>query len=234
MVKNDAATSRRSSPTRAAPLTERQLADVRAAVDRVRGSGALSVKVHGVIVFLGKQECAPRKLPKPPPMTPAAGSDGAATTRKPDELLSSRQRRSRRRLEAHVALNAAATQLKRTPHPRAGECEATPQPSPSPTTVLTPAAPKGAPRPSPPTSSKKAKVCHPARVERLPEAWNMRCGPRGAPARVTGEGGKGRALPTPAAHKAGPSGKQPASSSHINDSDSDEGPPLPSDVMYDY
>ena len=50
MVKNDAATSRRSSPTRAAPLTERQLADVRAAVDRVRGSGALSVKVHGVIV----------------------------------------------------------------------------------------------------------------------------------------------------------------------------------------
>jgi hypothetical protein len=62
----------------------------------------------------------------------------------------------------------------------------------------------------------------------------MRCGPRGAPARATGEGGKGRALPTPAAHKAGPSGKQPASSSHINDSDSDEGPPLPSDVMYDY
>ena len=92
MVKNDAATSRRSSPTRAASLTERQLADVRAAVDRVRGSGALSVKVHGVIVFLGKQECAPRKLPKPPPMTPAAGSDGAATTRKPDELLSSRRR----------------------------------------------------------------------------------------------------------------------------------------------
>ena len=234
MVKNDAATSRRSSPTRAAPLTERQLADVRAAVDRVRGSGALSVKVHGVIVFLDKQECAPRKLPKPPPMTPAAGSDGAATTRKPDELLSSRRRRSRRRLEAHIALNAAANE--RAPHPRAGESEATTLPSPNPS-CPPPAAPKGALAPSTSMSSRKAQACHPQRAERQPAApdpaWNMRSGPRGAPAWVTGAGGKGRAPPTPAAQKT-LGGNKPASSAHMTDSSDDEGPPLPQDVMYAY
>ena len=116
MAKKNAATSRRSSSTRAGPLAEWQLADVRAAVDRVRGSGTLSVKVHGVIVFLDKKESVPCRLPTPPPMTPAADSDGAATTRKPDELLSSRQRRSRRRLEARIALNAAANE--RAPHPK--------------------------------------------------------------------------------------------------------------------
>ena len=234
MANNAAATSRRLSSTRAGPLTETQLADVRAAVDRVRGSGALSVKVHGVIVFLDKQECAPRKLPKPPPMTPAAGSDGAATTRKPDELLSSRRRRSRRRLEAHIALNAAANE--RAPHPRAGESEATTLPSPNPS-CPPPAAPKGALAPSTSTSSRKAQACHPQRAERQPAApdpaWNMRSGPRGAPAWVTGAGGKGRAPPTPAAQKT-LGGNKPASSAHMTDSSDDEGPPLPQDVMYAY
>jgi len=43
---------------RAGPLTETQLADVRHAVDRVRGSGARSVKVHGVIVYLDNKDRA--------------------------------------------------------------------------------------------------------------------------------------------------------------------------------
>jgi len=238
MAKKNAATSRRSSSSRAGPLTEWQLADVRSAVDRVRGSGALSVKVHGVIVFLDKKESVPCQLPTPPPMTPAADSDGAATTRKPDELLTSRQRRSRRRLEARIALNAAAN--KRVPHPRAEESEATTLPSSNPSCPA-PAAPKRALAPSTSTSARKASACHPQRAERQPAApdpvhrgvWGMRSGSRGAPAWVTGAGWKGRAPLTPAEQKA-LGGSKPASSAHVTESSDDEGPPLPQDVMYAY
>ncbi len=102
------ATPRRCLPSRAGPLTESQLADIRRAVDCVRGSGARSVKVHGVIVYLDNQHRGPGQLPNPRSMTPAVGAEGAATTRRPDAELNSKQRRSRRRLDERIAANAAA------------------------------------------------------------------------------------------------------------------------------
>ena len=145
---------------------------------------------------------------------------------------------TRRRLEARIALNAAANE--RAPHPRAGESEATTLPSPN-TSCSAPAAPKGTLAPSTSTSARKASACHPQRAERQPAApdpvhrgvWDMCSGSRGAPAWVTGAGGKGRAPPMPAAQKA-LGGSKPAGSVHMAESSDDEGSPLPQDVMYAY
>ena len=56
MAKRHSATSRACSSRPAGPLAETQLVDVRRAVDRVRGLGVRSIKVHGVIVFLEIKE----------------------------------------------------------------------------------------------------------------------------------------------------------------------------------
>ena len=105
MASKCSAKSRRcSSAAPGKPLTESQLAEVRRAVDALTGSGARSVKVHGLIVYLDKGGAA-RPAAKPQPMGPAGAqlSDGAAMPRKRDDELNARQRRSRRRLDERVA-----------------------------------------------------------------------------------------------------------------------------------
>ena len=67
-------------------------------------SGGRSVKMHGMVVYLDKelplQEANP--LAQSAPKT-AQQPDGAARTQRPDDGLTSRQRRSRCRLEERIA-----------------------------------------------------------------------------------------------------------------------------------
>ena len=103
-AKKSAATRRRSSTAATEPLTESQLADVRRAVDSVSGSGARSVKVHGIIVYLDMGQREPNVVGQPRPMMPAKEQPTpAAKPRRADDELNSSQRRSRRRLEKRIA-----------------------------------------------------------------------------------------------------------------------------------
>ena len=116
--RKDAVRSRR--PRAAAglrPLTEHQLADVRRAVLSLSGSGARSVKVHGLVVYLDKELTQPQvnSCASPAPM-PAQQLDGAARPQQPEGGLTSRQRRSRRRLEERIAQR----EQERQPQPKGG------------------------------------------------------------------------------------------------------------------
>ena len=104
-VRSDAVRPRRQRAAGPRPLTEHQLSAVRRAVLALSGSGARSVKLHGLVVYLDKEltlrEANPstRSAPRTAPQ-----SEGAARAQRPDEDLTSRQRRSRRRLEERIAL----------------------------------------------------------------------------------------------------------------------------------
>jgi len=70
----------------------------------VSGSGARSVKVHGIIVYLDKGQREPNVVGQPRPMMPAKEQPTpAAKSRRADDELNSSQRRSRRRLEKRIA-----------------------------------------------------------------------------------------------------------------------------------
>lgn len=230
MAKRHSATSRACSSRHAGPLTETQLVDVRRAVDRVRGLGVRSIKVHGVLVFLETKERSSGKLPTPPSRAPTAGDgEGAATTRTPDADLSSKQRRSRQRLEKHIAENAARA-VQRPPQPQAGREQAmTPgarlrafasKALPSPP-APTPATPSKSPQAPAPTTT-RAPAGHPARAHGTPAASSS--GPGGAPrVAAVGKGGKGRAsMPTHNVLR----GDAQMGSRFEYDDDSDEGPPI--------
>ena len=117
-ARSDAVRPRRPRAAEPRPLTERQFAEVRRAVLELSGSGARSVKLHGLVVYLDKEltlrEANPSTRSAP---TTAPQSEGAARAQKPDEDLTSRQRRSRRRLEERIA----ERQKLRQPQPRGGD-----------------------------------------------------------------------------------------------------------------
>jgi len=113
---NAAKSQRRPRVATCAPLTEQQLADVRRAVDNLSGSAARSVKCHGLVVYLDKNVAAAQIHKFGAQLPPG----GAAKSRKPDNELNARERRSRRRLDKRIALNAAKMQ-ERPPMPHGGE-----------------------------------------------------------------------------------------------------------------
>ena len=108
-ARKDAARPRRPRAAAPRPLTESQLMDVRRAVQSVRGAGARSVKVHGIVVYLDKE----LTLPKPNSQTRLAPSpapesaSSAAAMRLDDAPTTSKQRRSRRRLQQRIEQRAA-------------------------------------------------------------------------------------------------------------------------------
>jgi len=104
-VRSDAVRPRRQRAAGPRPLTEHQLSAVRRAVLALSGSGARSVKMHGLVVYLDKELTQPQVNPfaRSAPAT-AQQPAGAATTQRPQDGLTSRQRRSRRRLEERIAL----------------------------------------------------------------------------------------------------------------------------------
>ena len=190
--RKDAVRSRR--PRAAAglrPLTEHQLADVRRAVLSLSGSGTRSVKVHGLVVYLDKELTQPQvnSCASPAPM-PAQQLDGAARPQRPEGGLTSRQRRSRRRLEERIAQRAE----ERQPQPHGGDERAA--------TIAATRRMQGAPAGSPPKpagpapsiSSKgppvQTRAVHPARAKGQPAQSAGRSGSSGDGAR--GRGGKGR------------------------------------------
>ena len=83
----------------------------RRAVLELSGSGARSVKLHGLVVYLDKEltlrKANPSTVSAP---TKAPQSEGAARAQRPVEDLTSRQRRSRRRLEERIAQRAEQRQ----------------------------------------------------------------------------------------------------------------------------
>ena len=92
------------------------------AVLALSGAGARSVKLHSLIVYLDKELTLVSKaipLTRSVPM-PAPQSKGAARTQRSDEELTSRQRRSRRRLEDRIAQCEEQWQ----PQPRGGDVHA--------------------------------------------------------------------------------------------------------------
>ena len=103
-ARSDAVRPRRPRAAGPRPLTEHQFAEVRRAVLELSGSGARSVKLHGLVVYLDKEltlrEANPSTRSAP---TTAPQSEGAARAQRPDEDVTSRQRRSRRRLEEPIA-----------------------------------------------------------------------------------------------------------------------------------
>ena len=198
----DAARARR--PRAAAglrPLTEHQLADVRRAVLSLRGSGARSVKVHGMVVYLDKELTLPQvnSFTSTAPMA-AQQSDGAARPQRPAGGLTSRQRRSRRRLEERIAQRAE----ERQPQPNGGDERAA--------TIAATGRMQGAPAGSPPKpagpapsiSSKgppvQTRAVHPARAKGQPAQSDGRSGSSGDGARARGgKGGQARAEAAPKA-----------------------------------
>ena len=190
--REDAVRSRR--PRAAAglrPLTEHQLADVRRAVLALSGSGARSVKMHGLVVYLDKELTQPQVDPfaRSAPAT-AQQPAGAATTQRPQDGLTSRQRRSRRRLEERIALR----EKERQPQPPGGDERAATVAA----TGRVQGAPEGSPPkpagPAPPTTSSgplaQTRAVHPARANGRPAQSPGRSGSSGDGAR--GRGGKGR------------------------------------------
>ena len=211
--RKDAVRSRR--PRAAAglrPLTEHQLADVRRAVLSLSGSGARSVKVHGLVVYLDKELTQPQvnSCASPAPM-PAQQLDGAARPQRPEGGLTSRQRRSRRRLEERIAQRAE----ERQPQPNGGDERAA--------TIAATGRMQGAPAGSPPKpagpapsiSSKgppvQTRAVHPARAKGQPAQSAGRSGSSGDGARARGgKGGQAHADAASIGARQMPSaGKQP-------------------------
>ena len=189
-ARSDAVRPRRHRAAGPRPLTEHQLAEVRRAVCALSGSGARSVKVHGLVVYLDKELTLSQANPftRSAPM-PASQTDGAARTQRPDEELTSRQRRSRRRLEERIAQR----KQERQPQPRGGDERAATLAA----TGRVQGAPEGSsPRPAGPASSTtsdgppaRTRVVHPARAAGQP-ALSGSSGSSGNGA--WGRGGKGR------------------------------------------
>ena len=189
-VRSDAVRPRRQRAAGPRPLTEHQLSAVRRAVLALSGSGARSVKMHGLVVYLDKELTQPQVNPltRSAPM-PASQIDGAARTQRPEQQLTSRQRRSRRRLEERIA----GREKERPPQPRGGDERAATLAA----TGRVQGAPEGlSPRPAgpaPSTSSDgppvRTRVVHPARAAGQP-ALSGSSGSSGNGAR--GRGGKGR------------------------------------------
>ena len=183
------------------PLTEHQLADVRRAVLSLRGSGARSVKVHGMVVYLDKELTLPQvnSFTSTAPMA-AQQSDGAARPQRPAGGLTSRQRRSRRRLEERIAQR----EQERQPQPKGGGERAATDAA----TGRVQGAPAGLPPkpagPAPNRSSKgppaQARAVHPARVTGQPAQSAGRGGSSGDGDRARGgKGGQARAGAAPKA-----------------------------------
>ena len=190
-ARSDAVRPRRPRAAGPRPLTEHQLAAVRRAVLALSGSGARSVKMHGLVVYLDKELTQPQVNPfaRSAPAT-AQQPAGAARTQRPQDGLTSRQRRSRRRLEERIALR----EKERQPQPPGGDERAA--------TVAATGRVQGAPEGSPPkpagpapstTSSgplAQTRAVHPARANGRPAQSPGRSGSSGDGAR--GRGGKGR------------------------------------------
>ena len=102
---NAAKPQRRPRVATCAPLSEAQLVDVQRVVARLKGTGARSVKVHGLIVYLDKGPAIKHGEAK----KGAHLTTGAAMPQQLSEMNAS-QRRSRRRLETRIALNSAKVQ----------------------------------------------------------------------------------------------------------------------------
>ena len=189
-ARSDAVRPRRHRAAGPRPLTEHQLAEVRRAVCALSGSGARSVKMHGLVVYLDKELTQPQVNPfaRSAPAT-AQQPAGAATTQRPQDGLTSRQRRSRRRLEERIALR----EKERQPQPPGGDERAATLAA----TGRVQGAPEGlSPRPAgpaPSTSSDgppvRTRVVHPARAAGQP-ALSGSSGSSGNGA--WGRGGKGR------------------------------------------
>ena len=151
--------------------------------------------MHGLVVYLDKELTQPQVNPltRSAPM-PASQTDGAARTQRPDEELTSRQRRSRRRLEERIAQR----KQERQPQPRGGDELAATLAA----TGRVQGAPEGSsPRPAGPASSTtsdgppaRTRVVHPARAAGQPALFGS-SGSGGDGAR--GRGGKGRQGPGP-------------------------------------
>ena len=97
----DAARPRRPRAAAPLPLTEAQLDEVRRAVLAMSGTGARSVSRHGIVVYLGKELTLPQpgSRVRPVPISAQEGAPSAATTRPESDTSTSKQRRSRRRLQ---------------------------------------------------------------------------------------------------------------------------------------
>ena len=122
-ARKDAARPRRPRAAAPRPLTEAQLDEVRRAVLALSGTGARSLSKHGIVVYfdngltLPKPSCQSRAVP-----TPALeGAPNAATTRLDGVPSTSRQRRSRRRLQERIEQRAAAHVQERPTPPPAGD-----------------------------------------------------------------------------------------------------------------
>ena len=190
-ARSDAVRPRRHRAAGPRPLTEHQLAEVRRAVCALSGSGARSVKMHGLVVYLDKELTQPQVNPfaRSAPAT-AQQPAGAATTQRPQDGLTSRQRRSRRRLEERIALR----EKERQPQPPGGDERAATVAA----TGRVQGAPEGSPPkpagPAPPTTSSgplaQTRAVHPARANGRPAQSPGRSGSSGDGAR--GRGVKGR------------------------------------------
>ena len=211
-ARSDAVRPRRPRAAGPRPLTEHQFAEVRRAVLELSGSGARSVKLHGLVVYLDKEltlrEANPLTRSAP---TTAPQSEGAARAQRPDEDLTSRQRRSRRRLEERISTRAE----QRQPQPRGGDERAAIVAA----TGRVQGAPAGSlPKPASPAPTRSSKgppvqtrAVHPARATGQPAQSAGPSGSGGDGDRVRGgKGGQARAEAAPKATQLLPSAsKQP-------------------------
>ena len=79
-ARSDAVRPRRPRAAGPRPLTGHQFAEVRRAVLELSGSGARSVKLHGLVVYLDKANPSTRSATRT-----ATQSEGAARAQRPDE-----------------------------------------------------------------------------------------------------------------------------------------------------
>ena len=118
----DAVRPRRPRAAAPLPLTEAQLDEVRRVVLAMSGTGARSVSRHGIVVYLGKELTLPQpgSRVRPVPISAQEGAPSAATTRPEGDTSTSKQRRSRRRLQERLEQRAAAQVPKRSTQPLGG------------------------------------------------------------------------------------------------------------------
>ena len=118
----DAARPRRPRAAAPPPLTEAQLDEVRRAVLAMSGTGARSVSKHGIVVYLDKELTLPQPSfrVRPVPISAQEGAPSAATARPDGDSSTSKQRRSRRRLQERLEQRAAAQVPKRSTQPLGG------------------------------------------------------------------------------------------------------------------
>ena len=118
----DAARPRRPRAAAPPPLTEAQLDEVRRAVLAMSGTGARSVSKHGIVVYLDKELTLPQPSSRvrPVPISAQEGAPSAATARPDGDSSTSKQRRSRRRLQERLEQRAAAQVPKRPTPPQGG------------------------------------------------------------------------------------------------------------------